>query len=395
MTKAPASLIAVAAIVAAILAFQTAPGIGAAEDASCSTALATASTLNAFALLDGASACADEDRQEDSNLLTVLAQTRALADLLVFASATDETPQALSDLQIAAFYHFGGTFGSFEDLYRLPENVDRLEERLRAAGLQLPPDYDPGWPYRPTTKTELYPELIVAFLDQNIWEMRNIALLLQNDSYYEAYRATRAMRTQDSPALARGTPAYEEYSRLRAVMEEVMRGTDLLPPPPTDPTLWARVSEPEPELAARHLATGFNGPPLPGDFVFRSESEARQSWLASALSDQELDALIARTDFSSQVLVAVGFGRMMNASGKVTITELRYREFAPAPEHDGYQLTARIGVVPPSCGVASAVSFPFVVGLVDAGPGDGGAGLGFSTFPDECGPVASGQPTSP
>jgi hypothetical protein len=160
-------------------------------------------------------------------------------------------------------------------------------------------------------------------------------------------------------------------------------------PQPEDTIPYARLNEQDPDLAERQLATGFNGPATWGEYIFRSEAEVRQSWLAVALSDQEIEALLTRTDFARQVLVGVSFGRRLNASGQVIISELAYQA-----RFRGYSIAVRIGVVPESCGIRFTGSYPFVVGVVAAVPGAGVQGYSSSNFPDKCGPIVSGEPAT-
>ena len=53
----------------------------ASDDTACSTAVGSASQLNAFALMEGARACSMEGRQGDTNFLFLLGQMRAGADV--------------------------------------------------------------------------------------------------------------------------------------------------------------------------------------------------------------------------------------------------------------------------------------------------------------------------
>jgi hypothetical protein len=102
-----------------------------------------------------------------------------------------------------------------------------------------------------------------------------------------------------------------------------------------------------------------------------------------------MDTLISRTDFARQVLVGLSFGRRMNASGQITISELDYEEGSL-----GYTIGARLGVVPESCGLSFSPSYPFVLAVAEAVPDAEIRGYSSSNFPDECGPIVSGEPAT-
>jgi len=128
--------------------------------------------------------------------------------------------------------------------------------------------------------------------------MRNVALDLQNDEYYEAQRALTELQRRN-PVFQEGTPAYDESQKLSGAWRR-SRATFHNCPPPKDTTPYARLNEQDPELAKRQVAMGFNGPALPQTYIFRSAADVHGSWLATALSQQALEALIAKTDFPSR-----------------------------------------------------------------------------------------------
>jgi hypothetical protein len=352
---------------------------------ACSTAVASASDINATAHFQGAASCAREGRQEDTNFLVIVGQIRAIADMTVLTPLDDENEKRVADLYVLLYYNFGDL--GFDEFYRMPASVTGLEKRIRGTDLLLTNNYNPGWEYRSSSKTDIYSDVLSSALEQRIWQMRNWALKMQDDEYYELHQALVELLRRN-PVLQAGTPAYEEHSRLMAQLRDAARDIPELPAP-EDTLPYARLNEQAPELAQRQVATGFNGPARQGTYVFRSEPEVRQSWLAAALSDRELETLIARTDFSTQVLVGFSFGRRMNASGAIMILELGYRE-----SNRGYTISTHIGVVPESCGVSFTESYPFVVGVTEAVPEAEVRAFGSLNFPDECGPTASGVPTT-
>src|SRR5262249_54088641 len=128
------------------------------EESACSTAVASASEINAPALLEGAVSCSREGRQEDTNFLMILGQIRALSDLTIFTPLDDENSERAGRLYTQVYYKFGGL--GFDEVYRAPANVSALEERIRNADLRLTNDYDPGWSYRPSSKKEIYSQIL-------------------------------------------------------------------------------------------------------------------------------------------------------------------------------------------------------------------------------------------
>ena len=95
--------------------------------------------------------------------------------------------------------------------------MSALEQRIRNADLRLTNDYDPGWSYRPSSKTDIYSQILSHTREVRIWQMRNMALNLQNDEYYEASKAMAELQRHNR-VFREGTPAYEESSRLMARM---------------------------------------------------------------------------------------------------------------------------------------------------------------------------------
>jgi hypothetical protein len=373
----------------ALLTWQHLSTANAADEQSnasaCSAAIASASDINAFALFEGVISCSEEGRQADTNLLMILGQVRATADMGILKPLDDENGKRPGELYLQLFYKFGGL--GFDEFYRTQANVSDLEKRIRNADLSFKPNYNPGWAYGPSSKTDIYSQIASNAREQRIWQMRNAALKLKNDEYYEVKRALAELR-KTNPILKVGTPAFKEHSKLAARLQKIAKGIPELPRP-EDTTPYARLNEQDPEVAEHQVAIGFNGPAKGGILVLRSEAEVQKSWLANAVPDRERRALIAKTNFSTQVLVAVSFGERMNASGKIAISELSYHQ-----GNSGYSVSTRIGVVPESCGVTFTESYPFVVGVTGAVPGAEIRSDSSSNFPDGCGPIASGKPAA-
>lgn len=349
---------------------------------ACTTALEAASRINGSALFDGAVSCAQEKRDADTNFLIILGQVRSMPDMIILTPLDEANAEKASALYGRIFYQVGGL--GIEAYYRAPENVTALEQRVRRTDLSLKDGYDPGWAFKSSSKTDIYDAVLSTIREQRLWQMRNMARMVQDDEYWAIYQAIAELKRQN-PVFKEGTPAYDEAARLNAQLDEAAKDIPQEPPPP-DTTPYARLNEPDPDLAKLQVAMGFNGPATLDSLVLRSEDELRGSWLAAALSKPELAALAERTDFGRQVLLVLSLGLRTNASGAIVLSELRAGRF-------GYSIGARIGVVPESCGASPADSYPFVVAVAEALPDVRVSGTSAANFPVACGPVVSGQPT--
>jgi hypothetical protein len=379
---------AIVALVALAGCATTAPGAARetvqAPAEACASAVRSAATLNGSALFAGATSCAQAERREDTNFLILMGQIRALSDLTILTPSDEESTTRASQLYAQIYYQFGGL--GFDEIYRTAAGVSALEQRVRAVNIAFAPGYDPGWTYRSSSKTDIYDAIVANTREQRLWQMRSMAVRLQDDEYYAAHQALGELQ-RANPTFQEGTPAYEELGRLNARMEAAARDIPELPPP-EDTTPYARLNEPDPEMVTRQVASGFNGPASTETYLFRSEAELRVSWLARALPASELAVLIERTDFRSEWLVALSVGRRMNASSQIILSSLDY-----SSTFSSYSIGVRIGVVSESCGVDFAASYPFVVGIVDAVPGAEIRGNSMSNFAAECGAIMSAEPT--
>jgi len=355
-----------------------------AVEASSECARFAVAGLNAMALFKAAGICAAEERKEDANFLMMAGQIRAMADMGVLASAESRDAGAIELFSIL-YFSMGGL--GFDEVYRDPAAVERLAARVEATQINLTSEYDPGWTYSPDSKTDIYDAIALAARQQRVWQMRNYALLMQNDAYYEAHLAHNELQKQNR-IFEEGTPAYEESVRLSALMAAAA-ATVVQHPPPEITLPYARLNEPEADAAFRQIATGANGPSEYSIEVFASREEAAASWLARAYAPAELAALLDSIDFGKEVLAAYSVGRRANAPGKITIYNLEYDNAL-----EGYSFSIRVGVLPESCGVAEADSYPFVLGVVAKGENADFRSSSMSNFPDACGPAASGQPSN-
>lgn len=370
-----------------LLAAMVAAPIKAAEPVSCDAALSNANTYNGFALFEGASACADDQREADANFLIIAGQVRAITDLTIL-KPVDTGMERAAALYGQIYYQFGGL--GFETVYRTAASTSALESRLRGFAPALAAGYDPGWNYLASSKTDIYDAVLLSQRDERVWEMLNYALRLQDDRYFAIQQELNQLMRDNNAMFTAGSAAAGRYSELAAQQRELTKSIPQLPAPAIDTSYLARLNEPDADMAAVQVAAGFNGPAnVQGIEIWRSEAEVRSSWLPAALAASELDAILARTDFSAQSLVGYTVGAFTRASGDIQFSQLRYNRHPP-----GYSVSISLGVVPEECGVASATSYPFVVGLVEAVPGGRVSASGRSNFPSECQAVVSGEPAA-
>ncbi len=348
---------------------------------TCDEAIGGAAALNGAALFNGFTVCAQDARIADANYLIIVGQVRSMADMTILTPRNDEAMQRAASLYGEIYYKYGGL--GFDEFYREPTNVDAIDARVRGTDLTLREGYDPGWAYKENAKINIYGKIVANSLAQRLWQMRNFALKIQNDKYYELHLAIQKLSAENGGVFHEGTPAAEEHARLTRELDAVGAAIPELPPP-EDTTPYVELMEEEPEQADQKLATGFNGPAEEDYQVLKSEADVRQSWLAAALSDDELQRLISSTDFSKYVLIAVGHGLRNNASGKIIVSAGHGR--------GGYTVETRLGLIPGSCGMESASSYPFAVAKTDVVSGDLITSFSTMNFPDACGPAMNGEP---
>lgn len=340
----------------------------------CARLAAAAGTQNSKALFEAIGVCVEEEQKEEANYLLMVAQIRAMADIGALTPA-DERDPVLIELAGLIYSGMGGL--GYDEVYRDPAAVDRLAGRVEATQIGFTSGYDPGWAYKPDSKIDIYDAIAAAARQQRIWQMRNFALLMQNDAYYEAHLAhSELMRQHD--VFAEGTPEYEESLRLSALKSEAAASVVQLPPPQIE-LPYARLNEPDPDAQFRQIATGFNGPDEYGVDIFVSAADAEASWLAQAYPADQLDSLLAGVDFDREVLAAYKVGQRVNASGAVIIRELEYDA-----RFDGYSISIRVGVAEAPCEGRPVESYPFALATVGRGETTDVNSTSLSNFPDTC-----------
>jgi hypothetical protein len=113
------------------------------------------------------------------------------------------------------------------------------------------------------------------------------------------------------------------------------------------------------------------------------------SWIAHALSADELGQLLGEVDFDNQIVVSLTFGERQNATGTIHLSEVDYNSV-----HESLQVSGLIGVTEPGCDEPYSKSYPFVLGVaprpatVPSVPS-----MFLQNFGDGCKPIMSGSQT--
>jgi hypothetical protein len=350
----------------------------------CSSSPASYGEFDANQLFEAFTVCSQSGDHKIAALLIALGQIRAITDMTILAPINEDEAQKVGKLYGTVYYSFGGL--GLDEIFRDPDTVSTIVSSIRSANLDFYAGYDPGWSYKASSKTDIYDQVVLSRKSHRIWQIKNYALTMQNDAFYEAHQAHNKLRLEN-PVFKVDTPAYEESLRLRKLMKKASAEIEKLPAP-ADTMPHQRLNEPDADASFAQIGQGFNGPESGSKTIFTSEAEIRDSWLGKAYSTEQLDALIAEADFEKQALIAVTFGRRMNASGTILITQFEYSE-----RSGGYGISAKIGVIPKSCGVDFAASYPFVLAVGDAVANAEIRSSSSSNFPDNCGPIRSGLPT--
>lgn len=132
------------------------------------------------------------------------------------------------------------------------------------------------------------------------------------------------------------------------------------------------------------LFIGYNGPSVAKTEYFRSAASVKGSWVARSLSSAELERVLSRISFEREMLAAAAVG------ARETVTQVSLASISQ------YKLSAlstniRIGVIETGCSQPHAMSFPFVLAVVEPPEKfDGSGSFDHQNYPDGCKAVVSG-----
>jgi hypothetical protein len=210
-----------------------------------------------------------------------------------------------------------------------------------------------------------------------------IAKLVRDDAYYAAYLERVAMLASI------GEDGAELPERFGYVAEILRARMTVLGDPPTETAVpWRKIYEPGPGAPFTVLHRGFNGPVQGDTLLLRSATDVRQSWVANALTEEELSQLLGRINFETEILGVYAVGEMPNASENLFVTG-----FGQNKEFDGYSIEVRVGVVGEHCAMVESLSYPFVLVKALSNTEEGLNSSSRANYPDQCVPVMAGKPT--
>ena len=353
----------------------------------CNAAVRDSERLNGPQLFSSATDCAEDGRDFDALFLQIGGQIRSQTDMRLLQPLGDKDQIAVSELYRAIYLRLGGA--GPRRLYSDQAGMARLFERLESWRPALPADYDPGWDYRPSERHALYAKVASEVAEGRLAQLRDYAELAV-DPHYGALegeiREIQARHPQGVPARSddfkRLSELYREIDRIareRAIHQRALSGKQSV----------LAALPPELDEGVKRLFSGLNGPPKSGSRTFSTEDDARASWLARALTEDQLRTALASVDFTKEVLVAVYFGRKTTATGTVYFSGARYNALSGS-----WHVSGRIGVRDENCPKQEAVSHPFVLAVA---PKPGGPvpsmGHGYSNFGDGCKPPVAGAAT--
>ena len=353
---------------------------------ACSEAVTQAQRLNGPALFRGASVCFEADRRFDGSFLMLAGQVRAMTDMTLLRPSDDRSEIAAAELYGFIYARAGGA--GDDALYRDPAATRRLLERVEAWQPAFFDRYDPGWAYKPLAEAASYEATAREVKAHRIAQLQGYAQLIRRDDYYEASQELARLQAANPD----GFDAESEDGRRAMELTELMwkLGREAETPPPPRGSEAFRF-EPDPDADYEQLHVGFNGPARPHAAVFETEDAARASWLAKALKEAELAALLSKVDFETQVLVAFSVGERTTATGALYVTDVRYNAIL-----ESFSVSGRVGVNQRDCGLAEAKSYPFALAAAKRPPVvPGYPSFSVSNFGDGCRPPKSGDPAEP
>ncbi|MGB3753712.1 MAG: hypothetical protein WA954_07420 [Parerythrobacter sp.] len=345
---------------------------------SCIQAVDSYSGATSLVLANAVTPCLALERAEDAAFLLMLTKLRFAADIALFRPV-DITGEFDSAPFVAA-YAMSDDFVD-ETLARDPERFEAVMDRVRAAELSVPFDYQPGWTFVSDAKRDLYDVVVEGMRTDQLALEYYVARLVRDDAYFTAYQKRR--RILASLTDERALP--DEYGTMSDVMRR--RVAVLGDPPEGSAVPWSRVYRPGPEAAFDTLAVGFDGPASDGTAIFESAGAVEQSWVGRVLGEAQLAQVLAEVDFTREVVGVYAVGEMQNATGNTIATH-----FEADREKGGYAFSVVVGVVGADCASGRTRSYPFVVATTARGTGTQITASSRANFPDQCQPVRSGRP---
>ena len=338
--------------IAAIFVTFAACGISWALDTPmrCSDIEDRTARLNATQLFGAAAPCFAEKRPFEATLLMIQGQIRAMADMELLAPKADEDKLVAANLYGLIFYQTGGV--GDRELYRDSALTQKPFDRIEAWVPTFGADYDPGWQYRRRPSKTEYDDSIKYLKSYRVAQLRGYAALVRNDQYYAAGTELAEIQRRNPNGIVNGSSDGARAQELSKSMHSIGEGIakpDLPKPRPF-------VFTPDPDADFKQIFVGFSGPQRGGVTVIRTKSDAAVSWLASAVSPDDLKRLLSQVNFDSQILVAFAVGERESATGQLFVTDVSYSKLS-----ESFAVSGRVGVNENDCKFERMKSYPFAV----------------------------------
>lgn len=351
----------------------------------CASSVRSAESSNGFQLFLGALACYDEGQQLDGTFLLLAGQERSMADMSIFEASGDDAEQAAAELYGFIYFRAGGLGPN--ELYRDEAKTQRLVDRLRSWKPLVEADYDPGWTYRENPRIEVYETFVADAKKYRIAQIARQATLLRNDEYYSLSMELAQIRSPNA-AIQVGSEDYQAVQRLTARMAEI--ANQIAQPVPESKTSIEYEYRPDPNASFRQLFMGVNGPSQEGTSSYTSREDVTRSWVARALSEDQLISILDQVDFKDQVLVSFGLGELRRATGRIYISHLEIDSTMEVR-----RINVQVGVMELECDSQPATLYPFALAVVDRESASSreSTSRGRSNFGDGCPSVPSSTPS--
>jgi hypothetical protein len=354
----------------------------------CDGALANAERLNGPQLFRSARDCAEHGKEADAVFLQIAGQIRSQTDMVLLRPRTDQDEVAMSQLAIA-LYSLGGA--GPRQLYSDNVAASQLFQRLEAWHPVLLPAYDPGWKFRESDRHTRYESVAEEIKQARLAQLKDYAALAADPHYAALETKIDEIQTRHPQGL---TPDSEDYERFTELLEELNtiaenRAHHQKALADRQSVIASLPSDLEDGVA--QIFTGYNGPDTAFTWVFTSEQEVADSWLARALTPEELVAVLSQVNFDEKVLVVHSLGRLSSATGTVYFSKVSYNAI-----YQSWSVAVRVGVRDNTCAEEqSADSYPFAIAVAPkpSGPTTGNS-LSRSNFADGCKPPIAAETTS-
>ena len=357
------------------------------NEGECGTALENARSLNANELWSGAVNCAESGYADRATFLMIVGQIRAMTDMSILEAATDEDEIKVSDLYGTLYYQMGGS--GYDELYRDVNRSDELFGAVRDWNPSFDANYDPGWAYKTVGDPPSYLQMVRCQKAVRLQKLNWYAGLIRIDAYYAASKELAELQAANPGAVTVGSDVDKKMTEIMSRMRTASSGKEM-PMETPEECQFAMVYEPDPDADFVHVHVGANGPENGGSAVFESEEEVTRSWLPLSLTSAELEGILGQTDFKSQILVTLSFGKRTTATGKIYFSRINYNSVL-----ESLSIAGMIGVHGPNCDEPSSEAYPFVVAIAprpDKVPDY--PGYFAQNFPDGCKPAMTGSAVS-